>query len=98
MSRVKRSEIESEVAYLEEVAKQIGILPVGDRLVFQPGNLSYATRAEIYVITGPEGRRIHQSWLPEFHYTDSSATQYRIIHTVIRALNQVMREQRKGIK
>lgn len=98
MARVKRSEIESEVAYLEEVAKQIGILPVGDHLVFQPGNGSYARRAEIYIIADPDGRRIHQSWLPEFHYTDTSATQYRIIQTVIRALNQVMREQRKETK
>lgn len=96
MSRVSRSEIDSEVAYLEEVAKQIGILPVGDRLVYQPGNSSYAMRAEIYVITGPDDQRVQQSWLPEFHYTDTASMRYRIIQTVIRALNQVMREQRKG--
>ena len=92
---VKRSEIESEVGYLEELAKQIGIMPETDQLVYQPGNRSYATRAEIYVITGPNGQRVQQSWLPEFHYTDTASTRYRIIQTVIRALTQVERVQRK---
>jgi hypothetical protein len=87
-----RSEVDSLVDQIQELAISLELMPEDVKLNFVPGNTSYSRPAEVTAETQHEtgGRLTYRTkFLPEFHYRDSRNTVGRLLAVCLKTLEAV---------
>lgn len=88
MTRISRVEMNYLCAEITEHATTLNLLPLGGKVLWQPGSPTNGHAPQVPVVFGGHNQgRAHVSFLPEFHYNTTTRDAYRALTATNRALS-----------
>lgn len=96
MTRYTKADVRSIVNQFDVEAKQVGLLPLDHKLVYNAGSSTNGVTATV-MVQGPEGRYVSglDRFVPEFNWKMTSTDQFRLIEAAVNVL-YALRIQREA--